>query len=262
MLAQILLISVFAGICGIDNYNGLFHIHRPVVTGMVVGMILGDITTGLIAGATIEFVWMAMVPLAGAQPPNVVVGGILGTAFTILTKQDPTIAVGIALPFALVGQGCIIMFFSLFSALTSKIDKTITEPDPNKFDRWMYFWLFISFLIPFILVFLPLYFGADKAQIIISMLPNWVMAGLSAIGGIMPAVGFAMLMKIMFKVRYLPFFAVGFIAAAYLHLPVIAVAVIGMAIAGYDYFIHEDKEPIMAVVTNSNDDEEDYEDGI
>ena len=126
----------------------------------------------------------------------------------------------------------------------------------------MYFWLFISFLIPFILVFLPLYFGADKAQIIISMLPNWVMAGLSAIGGIMPAVGFAMLMKIMFKVRYLPFFAVGFIAAAYLHLPVIAVAVIGMAIAGYDYFIHEDKEPIMAVVTNSNDDEEDYEDGI
>ena len=86
MLTEAILIALWAGIAGIDLYNGLFHIHRPVVTGLVVGLILGDVKTGLIAGAILEFVWMGMVPLAGAQPPNVVIGGIMGTAFAILLQ--------------------------------------------------------------------------------------------------------------------------------------------------------------------------------
>lgn len=261
MLIQIIIIALFAGICGIDNYNGLFHFHRPIITGPIVGLILGDVQTGLIAGASIEFVWMAMVPLAGAQPPNVVIGGILGTAFTILTKQNPSIAVGIALPFALLGQICIVGFFSLFSLCNKYIDKTFLDrsnPQPNKFDNWMYFWMFIDFCLNFILVFFPLYFGATKATALVELIPHWIMAGMSAIGGIMPAVGFAMLMKIMFKVRYLPFFAVGFLAAAYLKLPIIAIAIIGLAIAGYDYMLGNEKEKVIVNKIG----EEDYSNGI
>ena len=100
MLLESLLIAIFAGIAGIDLFNGLFHIHRPLVTGAVVGLILGDLKMGLIAGATLELVWMGAVPVGGAQPPNVVVGGIIGSTFAILTKQDPATAVGIAIPFA------------------------------------------------------------------------------------------------------------------------------------------------------------------
>lgn len=258
MFVQILLVSLFAGLCGIDNYNGLLHFHRPVVTGLVVGIILGNVETGLIAGATIEFVWMAMVPLAGAQPPNVVIGGILGTAFTILTNQAPTVAVGIALPFALVGQACVIMFFSLFSILSNKLDTIVGKGEDRKFEKCMYAWLAICFLIYFALVFIPLYFGADKAKELVDMLPGWVMAGLSAIGGMMPAVGFAMLLKTMFKVQYLPFFAIGFVGAAYLGLPVLAIAVISIAIAAYDYMIHEEKAEAVSVSAA----QEDYTDGI
>ena len=50
MLMESLLIALWAGIIGIDLYNGLTHIHRPIVTGLVVGLILGDVTTGLIIG--------------------------------------------------------------------------------------------------------------------------------------------------------------------------------------------------------------------
>lgn len=32
MLLESLLIAIFAGIAGIDLFNGLFHIHRPIVT--------------------------------------------------------------------------------------------------------------------------------------------------------------------------------------------------------------------------------------
>lgn len=100
MLLEAVLIALWAGIIGIDLYNGLIHIHRPVVTGLVVGLILNDVTTGLIIGGTLEMIWMGMVPLAGAQPPNVVIGGTIGTAFGIIAGQNPNIAVGVAIPFA------------------------------------------------------------------------------------------------------------------------------------------------------------------
>ena len=83
MLTDALLIGLLAGIAGIDLFDGLTHIHRPLVIGPLVGLILGDVYTGLLVGGTLELVWMGMVPLAGAQPPNVVIGGVIGTAFAI-----------------------------------------------------------------------------------------------------------------------------------------------------------------------------------
>ncbi|MCD3326114.1 PTS sugar transporter subunit IIC [Clostridium botulinum D/C] len=115
MFIKALLIAIWAGIAGIDYFDGLIHIHRPLVTGLVVGMILGDMRTGLVTGATLELIWMGMVPLAGAQPPNVVIGGIIGSSFAILTKQDPKVAVGIAIPFAIAVQGAITLIFTAFS---------------------------------------------------------------------------------------------------------------------------------------------------
>ena len=100
VLVQAILIGIWAGIAGIDMFDGLIHVHRPIVTGLVVGIILGDVKTGLIIGGSLELVWMGMVPLAGAQPPNVVIGGIIGTSIAILGKLDPQAAVGIAVPFA------------------------------------------------------------------------------------------------------------------------------------------------------------------
>ncbi|MEG0108828.1 MAG: PTS sugar transporter subunit IIC [Lachnospiraceae bacterium] len=253
-ILQILLISVFAGLCGIDLYNGQLHFHRPIITGPVVGLILGDLHTGLLAGASIEFVWMALVPLAGAQPPNVVIGGILGTAFTIITKQDPSIAVGIALPFAILGQIVTISYFSFSSIINPFVDKAIEENNYKKYDMIMYIWQGIYFLMNFVLVFIPLYFGAEQSSAVVSAMPEWLIAGLSAIGSIMPACGFAMLLKIMYKKAYLPFLVVGVIASAYLKLPVLAVAFIGCAVAGYDYFMNDKIDKIEeSLEVNGND---------
>lgn len=123
MLIETLLIGLVAGVAGVDLFNGLTHIHRPLVIGPLVGLILGDVYTGLLVGGSLELVWMGMVPLAGAQPPNVVIGGVIGTAFAILTQSDPKIAIGIAVPFAIAVQGCITILFTLYSPLMHKCDQ-------------------------------------------------------------------------------------------------------------------------------------------
>ncbi|MFD1449035.1 PTS N-acetylgalactosamine transporter subunit IIC [Oceanobacillus profundus] len=234
MLMEALLIALWAGIVGIDLFNGLTHIHRPVVTGLVVGLILGDVTTGLIIGGTLELIWMGMVPLAGAQPPNVVIGGVIGTAFGIIIGQEPTVAVGVVIPFAVAVQGLITLFFTIFSPVMHKADQYALEANYKGIERINYLGLAILFVFYAVIAFLPIFFGAEQAATYVESVPEWVLHGLSVAGGIMPAIGFAMLLKIMMKTEYIMFFIIGFVLAAYLNLPILAIALIGLAIALYD----------------------------
>jgi len=257
MLMQALLIGLWAGIAGIDMFDGLTHIHRPIVTGLVVGVILGDFQTGLIVGATLELVWMGMVPLAGAQPPNVVIGGIIGTSIAILADLDPQAAIGIAVPFAVAVQAAITLIFTGFSFLMHRADTYAKEADTKGIEKVNYVGMIILFVFYFVIAFLPIYFGADKAAAIVQLIPTWVIDGLKVAGGIMPAIGFAMLLKIMLKKEYVAFLILGFLLVTYGQLPILALALVGLCIALYDYFATSGK-----VGKGSNIVKEDYEDGI
>lgn len=259
MLMESLLIAIFAGIAGIDLFDGLTHIHRPIVTGAVVGLILGDLRMGLIAGATLELVWMGAVPVGGAQPPNVVVGGIIGSAFAILTKQDPATAVGIAIPFAVAVQACITLLFTFFSPVMHKADKYAEEANTAGIDKINYLGMALIFVFYFVVTFLPISLGAEAAQKIVALLPQWLIDGFGVAGGLMPAIGFAMLLNIMFKKNYIIFFVLGFILATYLHLPVIGIAAIGFIIAIYDFLVNKKIDTMEPV---ARPEEEDYSDGI
>lgn len=256
MFIKALLIGIWAGIAGVDMFDGLTHIHRPIVTGPIVGLILGDVQTGLIVGATLELVWMGMVPLAGAQPPNVVIGGIIGTSIAILGHLDPKAAVGVAVPFAVAAQAGITLLFTAFSPVMHKADEYAENANTRGIDRINYLGLLILFISYFICGFLPIYFGASEAAEIVGLIPENIIGGLSVAGGIMPAIGFAMLLKVMLKKEYVTFLIGGFLLVTYFNIPILALALVGLCIALYDYYLKSDKLEV-AVAR-----EEDYEDGI
>ncbi len=255
MFVKALLIAIWAGIAGIDLYDGLLHIHRPIVTGLVVGLILGDVKTGLIVGAALELVFMGMVPLAGAQPPNVVIGGIIGTSIAILGKLEPQAAVGVAIPFAVAVQAAITFIFTLFSFFMHKADKYAENADTKGIDRINYMGMLCLFIFYFVIAFLPIFFGADKAAEIVRAVPEWIINGLKVAGGVMPAIGFAMLLKIMLKKEYMAFLIIGFLFVTYGHISILGLALVGLSIALYDYYSVSNKKVVKVA-------EEEYEDGI
>lgn len=261
MLLKAFLVALYAGLAGIDLFDGLSYIHRPLVSGLIVGLILGDMKMGLIAGATLELVWMGAVPVGGAQPPNVVVEGIIGSAFAIMAKQDPTVAVGVAIPFAVAVQAGITLLFTFFSPLMHTADKYAEKCDIRGIDGINYLGMGILFVFYFTVVFLPISMGAEAAQGIVALLSPWLIKGFGVAGGMMPAIGFALLLNIMFKKEYIIFFALGFILATYLNLQVIAIAAIGFIIAVYDYQKSKSIAKMERVSLVSST-EKDYSDGI
>ena len=219
---QIALILIVTMIAAIDQYSFLESIYRPIVIGPIIGAIMGDLQTGLMIGASYELMMIGAMPVGGAQPPNAVIGGIMATVFGISLKLDVAAALPLAIPFALLGQYAVTALFTVVSPLMLKADKYAEEGNPQGIVRLNY-------------LTMGLLAGSAIGEQLTSKIAPWVFAGLGAAGKMMPALGFGMLLRVMYSKELAMFLFVGFVFVAYMQLPLLAVAFIGVAVAVYDF---------------------------
>ncbi|WP_045418699.1 PTS N-acetylgalactosamine transporter subunit IIC [Vibrio campbellii] len=256
MLFEASLVAVWAFFCGIDKYDVALNIHRPLITGPVVGLIMGDMQIGLIAGATLELAWLGLVPNAGAQPPDVTMGTIAAVAFAVMTGQSPEVAMGVGMPIAVLMQMLVIGFFAMTSFTMGKADKYAEESNTNGVDFLLLSTITARAMLYATIAFLTVYFGEHGAAWIDENAPKTLLEGLGIGAKMVPAIGFAMLLKIMWSKEVAGVFFIGFVMTTYLHLPIMAVAIIGASVAALYYFFSENGNK------NSNQEFEDFEDGI
>lgn len=88
-IIQIALVFVVTFIAAIDQFDFLESLYQPIVTGAVIGLILGDLNTGLLVGGTYQLMTIGNMPIGGAQPPNAVIGGIMAAILAIATGLEP-----------------------------------------------------------------------------------------------------------------------------------------------------------------------------
>ncbi len=238
---QILLVVLVTFVAAIDQFNFLESFYRPIVIGPIVGAILGDLNTGLIIGGSYELMMIGSMPVGGAQPPNAVIGGIMATVFAIsMGLTDPQSALGLSIPFALLGQQAVVLLFTVMSPLMTKADQMAEEANTKGIEYLNYFAMTALGLLFAVIVFLGLLFGQQIGTTLTDVLPDWVWTGLGAAGGMMRFVGFAVLMKVMLSKEYWGFYFAGFAIANVVDpilggAALLAIALIGLAIAVYDF---------------------------
>ena len=71
----------------------------------------------------------------------------------------------------------------------------------------------------------------DTLSKLVALVPAWLLKGLTVAGGMLPAIGFAMIMSVMLKKEVVPFALLGYFLAAYLGVPVIGIAIVGTVFA-------------------------------
>src|SRR5699024_5852661 len=116
--------------------------------------------------------------------------------------------------------------FTAFAPVMHKADQYALDANYRGIERINYLGIGMHFVFNAAIAFLPIYFGAEKASAAVETAPQWIIDGFAIAGGIMPAIGFAMLLRIMMKTEYIMFFIVGFILAAYLDLPILGISLI------------------------------------
>ena len=96
----------------------------------------------------------------------------------------------------------------------------------------MIMWLegFLNTLLMFLMVFLAWLYGSDSVVAIIDKIPDVILNGMATAGGVLPAIGLAMLASTIMNKKNFVYLLLGYVGAAYLKLPTIALALIGVII--------------------------------
>jgi fructoselysine and glucoselysine-specific PTS system IID component len=226
-----ILIALIAMFGHSEDFLGTTLLSRPLVLGPLVGLVLGDITQGIIIGGTLELIFMGNIKVGAAIPPDVITGGVLGTAFAIISGKGPAIALAIAVPVSILAEMVISGLFVLRALLNKRFDKYADEGDYKGVQRLHILSGLLRPLFMGLLILLALQLGAGAMKSFLDMIPDWVQSGLKVAGNMLPALGFALLMNLMFNKKVAPYFFLGFMLAAYLKLPVIAIGGLGVIIA-------------------------------
>ena len=243
MLEAFVVGLILAALWAAEKLFGTPMVIRPIVVSPLVGLALGNLELGLLVGATLELVFMGAMQIGGAVPPDVLVGSGLGTSFAILSNQGPEIALGLALPIAVLAQSLKVVVFILRSYFMQYAVTFAKNADIKKMHALNLFGLLIQCFMYFAVAFLAITFGSAAVSEFVSKVPETMLRGLGVAGGLLPAVGFALLLLPMLTAKNIFYFIFGFTLVAYLKLPIMAIAVIAVCIA---YFIMFEKSPSAA----------------
>lgn len=233
MLLNALLVGLVGIFCMLDSrLLGRLNFERPLIGSTLVGLVLGDLHTGLIVGAQLELVSLGLVNVGAASPPDMVLGSIVAAAFTILTNATPEEALTIAIPIAVLGQFLGILLRTFLVGLNHKVDGLIDNGEFKKAANTHIIWGTILYsLAYFVPIFLAIYLGTDVVKGFIEAIPAWLTNGLRLASKIMPAYGFALLLSMMMTKKNAIYMAAGFLVAAYLKLDLTAISLMGIALA-------------------------------
>lgn len=231
MSLSYILIALIAMFGHSEDFLGTTLLSRPLVLGPLVGLVLGDLNQGVIIGATLELIFMGNIKVGAAIPPDVITGGVLGTAFAIISGKGPAIALAIAVPVSILAEMLISSLFVFRAVINKKFNQYADEGDFNGIQRLHILSGILRPILMGIIILLALQLGATVMKDFLALIPAWVQTGLQVAGNMLPALGFALLMNLMFNKTVAPYFFLGFMLAAYLKLPVIAIGGLGIIIA-------------------------------
>ncbi|MCO6552081.1 MAG: PTS sugar transporter subunit IIC [Gilliamella sp.] len=236
------LLALVAMLANGEYFLGSSMLSRPLITCTLAGLVMGDITQGIIIGASLELALVGSFSIGASIPPELISGSVLGTAFAIGAGKSAEIALPLCLPIAslvlLVKNLCFLFILPYF---VHKADKYASEGNGRGMDLMNLFGGFISINLPIgLVVGFSYLFGSSAINTLLDAIPIFIIDGLSIATGLLPAFGFAMLMKIMIKKNNATFFIFGFALAVYMNVPVTGVAIFGACLAlvltGYSAF--------------------------
>ncbi|BDR57065.1 PTS mannose/fructose/sorbose/N-acetylgalactosamine transporter subunit IIC [Xylocopilactobacillus apis] len=229
---QNILIIMLAAYMAWDNGTGnQITGNWPVIIGLLVGLIMGDMGTGLSIGGTLQLMSLGVAAIGGSSIPEYGVATIVSVFLAIRTGASTGTAIAVGLPVGMLTMQLDIIVKIVNNFFAHWSQRMLHEKKFDKMDPIFYLtvacWM-LKYVIPIMLVVL---FGTPIVKMILHVIPAWFTNGLTIAGGMLPVVGIGMLLRFMPVKKYLTYLILGFVAAAYVKIPILGIALIGGAAA-------------------------------
>ena len=273
---QAALLGLFACLSSMPGLGGTtignYTLGRPLVGGLVCGLILGDLKTGIICGVAMQLVYIALVTPGGTVSADVRAVSYIGIPLAMVAihsqglSADSADAANLAKSMGtLVGTVGTVLFYG--TATMNLVWQHIgwRAVEKGNFKQlykvdWLYPWI-SHIVFSFVPTLIMCKLGATAVTAMKDALPmdGIPMKTLFTVGALLPCVGIAILLKQIVEkaVDFIPFF-VGFTLAASLGLNLVSCAVISLIFAVLFYELEMAKHvQATAAADDFDDDEED-----
>lgn len=229
---QIVLMFIVACVAGIASVLDEFQFHRPLIACTLVGIILGDMKTGIIIGGTLEMIALGWMNIGAALAPDAALASIISTILVIAGHQSIGAGIALAIPLAAAGQVLTIIVRTITVGFQHAADKAAENGNLSAIS-----WLHCTALalqamrvaIPVVIVTISV--GTSEVQSMLNAIPEVITSGLNIAGGMIVVVGYAMVINMMRAGYLMPFFYLGFVTAAFTNFNLVALGVIGTVMA-------------------------------
>ena len=229
---------------------------RPIFVGFLTGLVLGDVTTGVLIGAQLELIFLGVVFVGNATSAEATTGTAIAVAFCILygLSIEEAIAIGCTLSYV-----CLVMqsFEPVISEFLQQItDKFLLADNQKGFEisAWILGMLDTSFSCFF--AFLAVAFGGELVQNLLASMPEFILTGIGVAGSMLPAVGIAVLASLLWDKKTAIYFVFGYFVVKYLGIDLIFLAIIAIFIAVTDLYKTLEFRKAGAQVETKTDEEE------
>lgn len=234
----ILLIAVVALLAGMEGVLDEFQFHQPIVACTLIGLVSGYLEEGIILGGSLQMIALGWANVGAAIAPDAALASVasaiimvkgLGGSTDAQTVIDSAIAV--AIPLSVAGLFLTMVCRTLAIPIVHFMD---AAAEKGNF-RGIEIWQIIAILMQGVRIAIPAvalcYIPAEAVQAALEAMPAWLADGMSIGGGMVAAVGYAMVINMMATKETWPFFALGFVVACISEITLIGLGVIGVVIA-------------------------------
>ncbi len=220
MIMNVLIVSIVGGILCLDRVFAQFLISRPIVAAPMIGLILGDPYTGLVAGAFIELFWIDRLPIGAYVPPNDTLAAILIAAGAIesgrilgyLPQGLIALALLIFIPLAIVAQKMELWIIRGNEKLAKEALNDAVHGDTRSISKNHLCAALRNWLYPAGLILISLPIGIGVMTWVYPRLASWNIRGLQLIYGLFPLIGIAVTLNTIRLRGTLPVFCAVFLA--------------------------------------------------
>ena len=225
-IVQIILVIIVAFLAGVEGILDEFHFHQPVVACTLIGLVTGNLVPCLILGGTLQMIALGWANIGAAVAPDAALASVASAIILVLGGQGEAgvaSAIALAVPLAVAGLLLTIICRTIATAFVHFMDAAAKQGNMRKVEIWHVIAICMQGVRIAIPAALILAIGAAPISSLLNSMPAWLTDGLAIGGGMVVAVGYAMVINMMATKEVWPFFAIGFVLAT--------VSQIGVALA-------------------------------
>ena len=229
---QLILLVIVAAITGMASVLDEAQFHRPIIACTLVGLVLGDIKTGIILGGTLEMLALGWMNVGAAMAPDAALASVISAILVIIGKQSIGAGIAVAVPIAAAGQVLTIFVRTITVFFQHLADKYAEKGNTRGIEMCHILGLSLQAIrvaIPAAIV--GVLAGTDAVNAALAAIPQVITRGLQVSGGFIVVVGYAMVMNMMNSKSLLPFFFIGFLLAAFTNFNLIGFGAVGVIAA-------------------------------